>query len=319
MTLSEIQQAVYRRTNLADSPASGDVSRILGFINERYREILTHPGLRVLRHGSTTFSSVASQAEYGFQFGVARILRVRDLDNQCTLEPMGLDSYRAIEPDPSDNDGTPRAWAPVGYGPVAMQPAATGLWVASSSASDMTQTVRVQAVRTDGTLDTLSTTLTGTTRAALGSLTTYRTVIVFTLSATALGNVSLYDAASSGNTLATIPIGKTASRYFVVALWPTPSDVLSYTMDFDHALVDLANATDEPILPPDFHDLLVLGARRDEYEARNDARWAVANDEFKRRVMALRAWVNTSALSSGVPGAPDWNRYNLGSWFPERP
>jgi len=316
MTLSEIQAAIYRRVNLAASPTSEPVARILGYINEAYREILSHPNLRTLRHGAITFATVASQAEYGFPFGVARVLRLRDLDNQTALEPMGLDAYRVLEPDPVDNTGTPRAWAPVGYGPVSRQPSQTGLWVASSSASDTTQTVRVQAVRHDGTLDTLTATLTGTTRAQLGTNATYETVTVLSLSAAAVGTVSLFDASSSGNTLAVIPIGRTFSRYFVVALWPTPSSALSYAMDFDHAIVDLANATDEPLLPVDFHDLIVHGALMHEYEHRDDTRYAVARDHYQRRLLALRAWVNTASLSSGSARSTDWDRLNLGSWFP---
>lgn len=317
MTLSEIQAAIYRKVNLDTSPPTPDVNRILAAINERYRIILSHPNLRTLRHGSLTFASVANQTHYGFPSGVGRILRIRDVTNQRALSVMALDNYRVLEPDPASNPSTPNAWVQVGYGPVHTQPSSTGLWVASASASDTTQTARVQAIRADGTLDTLTASLNGTTRVQFGSQTTYMTVTAYTLSAVGVEVISLYDAAVSGNRIANIEIGKTSSRYFQIALWPTPSDVLTYAMDFDHALVDLANANDEPIIPPDFHDLIVHGVLMDEYEHRDDTRYQVARAHYRERLNALRAWVNTSGLDSGRGRTPDWNRLNLGSYFPE--
>ena len=49
-----------------------------------------------------------------------------------------------------------------------------------------------------------------------------------------------------------------------MALWPTPTEAMTYQVDLEHEIATLANSDDEPLLPPEFHDLLWRGAIRDE-------------------------------------------------------
>lgn len=314
MTLTQILTALYARMREASSPPTAVTTRFTQFVNEGYHRILAEPGLELLRFGQLQFASVASQAQYGLQVGIARVRSMRETTNDQHLLPMALDAYRQIEPDPASNTGTPEYFVPLGYAPVATMPASTGLWVASSSASDTTQTARVIAIRADGTQDSLSVTLTGTTRAQLGTNTTYRDVLEVKLSAAAVGAVSLFDASSSGNTLGTIPIGRTFSRYWRFALWPTPSAAITYDLDFEHQVVELtaANTTDEPILPIDFHDLLILFARREEYEFRDDARYTVAAQDYDKRLRQLKAWLHQHPL---IPVRDRRPRSQLGPYF----
>jgi len=310
VTLSEIETAAWIRLNLGEAPATRDQTRIRSFINETHRALLSRSSLRGLRLGRTTVASVADQAEYGLNQAVARLLTIRETTNDRTLVPRSREWYRAVEPDPAAATGTPDAYIPLGYGAVKRRPAGTGLWGVSTSAAD-TMVLRIRARTTSQTTTDSTLTLSGTSRVAFGALTTYDDVTSITLASAAAGTVSLYDAAAAGNELAAIPIGRTVSRYLRFALWPTPTAAVTYQVDYEHEIATLSNNDDEPLLPAEFHDLLWRGAIRDEYEQRDDNRYAVAEARFEARVMALQAYLYHA---QGPPGRGE--RSTLGAGFP---
>jgi len=85
----------------------------------------------------------------------------------------------------------------------------------------------------------------------------------------------------------------TGYRTYTLTLHPTPSAALEYSIDIERPVLPLEDPTDVPdLLPEDFHDLLSLLARCDEYEFKSDDRWAGAKLQADRRVMELRAWVD---------------------------
>lgn len=116
MTLLEIQTELARETNKnATSLDATTKARFLAAINRHYRRLASLPGLQHLRDTTTTFPSVAGQAEY--QIGsVAKINRVWDATNRRLLAPMSMAQYRAISPEAiTDNQGTPMFWVWEGY------------------------------------------------------------------------------------------------------------------------------------------------------------------------------------------------------------
>lgn len=294
MTLSQILADAYRRLGFDASPAAAVTTRFTAFANETHREILTAPGLDALRDDTITVASVASTPRTALPQGLARIKLVQDRSNNLLLRETTLTDLRLRDPGLTAS-GNPWAFALVGTTQVATQPsAATGVWAVSTSAADTVPTVNIQAFRTGGYPHTPSAVaLTGTTRVAIGSQTDYVEILKFYLSAACVGDVTLYDAATNGNILAVIPKGQTFARYQTIHWYPTPAAALTYHIDYTRQIVDLANATDEPLLPPDFHDLIGLGIRVREYEKNKSDRLEVAQAEYLVRLNALRQWVQT--------------------------
>jgi len=284
MTFNNLLLDVYRRTgySASTSPAPDVITRIKGFVNEAQQELAGKPGLAGLLRGTTSLASVASTSSYALPPAVADVRKIYETTNDRALARKSLDWFRRNVPDPSAFSGTPYAYAMLGPQKVSAQPVATGVWIVSSSASDTAITASVEAVRTGGYPHTPgAATLNGTTRVQVGTQTDYVEVTDFYLSAAAVGDVTLYDAAASGNVLAVIPKGQTTSRYEWIALVPTPSAVVTYTIDYEKDISDLVNNTDEPSwLPVRFHRLLAIGARMREYEGKDDARYKTAQTEW---------------------------------------
>lgn len=117
--------------------------------------------------------------------------------------------------------------------------------------------------------------MTGLTAVSLGAaITDAIDVQDFYVSAAAVGTITLHEDSGAGTELSRIPIGQKAGRFLRYALAPTPASAITYTLDGEAPIVDLANDTDEPFPSPDFHDLLVDGAVHDEWQARGRAREA---------------------------------------------
>ena len=116
MTLLEIQTELARETNKnASSLDATTKARFLAAINRHYRRIASLPGLQHLRDTTTTFPSVAGQAEYQIA-SVAKINRIWDTTNRRFLWPMSMDQYRRLSPEAiTDNQGTPTFWVWEGY------------------------------------------------------------------------------------------------------------------------------------------------------------------------------------------------------------
>lgn len=317
MTLTQILQDLYRRLGYASSPDAGVTTRLTSFVNQTHRQILAKPGMERLRDDTITFASVASQPRYTLPPNVARIKTIHDRTSLRRLKSLSLDDLRAGDPGLTSG-GTPDFWVSIGYQAVAEQPsAATALYVVSDSASDTTQAVKTETVVTGGYTTSASTTLTGTSRAQVGTLSTHIEVTKFYLDAAAVGNVSLYTASSGGTELARLGIGKTYGRWIGIQLWPTPSAVVTYHVDYTRVIADMSNGTDEPLLPEDFHYLLVDGTLIKEWTKKDDlSRRQAAQKDFDDGMKALRNWVlfPPDFDANAGQGAPEGS--NLGGWFP---
>jgi hypothetical protein len=189
MTLTAILAELYRRCRYVASPDAAVTTRLTAFANETQQELAEDPRLLSLLRGSTTFATTASRAEYGLPPNIGRIVTVRDTTNRWPLSPESLSWYRAVMPNLTTETGTPTVYAPLGPKPVTLQPAAaTGVWVASTSASDTAVTTSLEAIRTGGySHQPADTTLTGTTRAQLGTQTDYIEIVDWYLSAASVG------------------------------------------------------------------------------------------------------------------------------------
>lgn len=299
MTFLEIQQDVFRRTNKNTSPDAATVTRIKAFINQRHRTLLAKPGMDQLRDAITTFASVSGTARVALPQALTKINTLFQTTNNWRLAEKDLQWLRTV--DPQQTSGTPTTYVPLGYEYVSVQPSnASGIFIKSSSASD-TGTAYLQGTRTGGILGSSSVTMTGTTAVQFGALTDWVSIDKVWVSTAAVGSITVHEDSGSGTELAQITIGRVRPYYFVILLWPTPASVLTYTMDFTRSILDLVQDTDEPYLPEDFHDLLSIGGRTDEYEKMDDARLTVARRDWQERYDALLYWLHARASKRNVP------------------
>jgi hypothetical protein len=320
MTFAEILADVYRRGRYPVAPEPTVIVRLKGFVNETQQELAGDPKLAPLLRGSTTFATVASRAEYGLGPRIGRIVTVRDSTNRWPLIRETLSWYRAAVPNLTAQTGTPTHFVDLGPKSVTTQPAAaTGVWAASTSAGDTTQTVSLEAHRTGPYLHQPSaTTLTGVTRVQLGTQTDYEEIIDWYLNIVCAGDVTLYDGSGIGaNVLSVIPKGQTRSTSAWIGLAPTPSAALTYTADYERLITDLVNDTDVPFwLPFAAHRLLAIGARRKEYEYFGDERIAVAVQDWNTALLQCYAIVHNPPGRIVVPGGQGVRRSDLSGQYP---
>jgi hypothetical protein len=284
---------VFDEALYATSPAAAVVTRVKRSLNDGMRIVLNEPGLQRLVDNDDpwTFSSVAGQARYVLPDLGVRILRMVDVTNRTPLETMSRDTYRRVQPDPTVISGLSTHYVPIGRVAVAVQPTAAAIpFAVSTSAGDTTQTVFIEGV-TSGNLRVLaSVTLTGLTPVALSTL-SFLQIDDFYLSAVGAGTVSLTQG-SGGATLASIVLSTVETirpRYTAFDLYPTPSGVVSYSVDYRRSVTDMVNATDEPPLPVDFHGLLVDYAVTREFEIKGDTeRIVIAGSRFQKRLSRLK-------------------------------
>lgn len=318
VTLNDLQLDVYRRLNYADSPATAVTTRITAFLNQRHRQILAMPGMERLRDDNITFASVASTATYAMPPAVARIKTIYDgTTNQLKLTERTVEWLRMMDPR-TTSTGTPESWIPLSYKQVQKQPsAACNLHVISTSASDNAGvTCFIEFTRTGGYTRASSSAMNGISDVALTTVGDVIEVDKFYLSAAAVGTVTLLDGLA-GNVLATIPIGERYARYQTIQLWPIPSAAVTYNVDYTREIFDMSNTTDEPLLPRDYHWLLSLGARVDEYEKLDDSRVNAARALWEKGISRLRNFVINSPDYVIVPGGGSQReRSNLGSQYP---
>lgn len=319
MTLTEILADLYRRLALPAVPNVTETTRLTSFVNTTHRQILGMPGLESLRDDTITFASVASQARYGLPVAVTRIEGITDPTTQIKLDLRHRQTILAGDPGLTAT-GTPDTYAVLGYQQVAIQPTTpTELFVKSTSASDTTQTVIVNGVRFGGYPLATTATLTGTTAVSLNALSPDAIEVTKCyLSAVAVGTVSLHQTSGAGPQLAAIATGSFYARYLGLQLYPTPSSVITYNVDYVRNVVEMTRGTDEPLLPDDFHWLLVEGALLKEWTKRDDDRRVAAEREYAKGISALKYFVTCQADDLPVSGRrTDWPTHSrYGAWYP---
>lgn len=318
MTFTEILAAIYSDLNYESSPPAAVVTRVKRWVNHGHKTLLRHPGLTKLRQGTVSFASVASQAVYGLPQAFDRVDAIVQQSNDARLVNRTLDWLRSVDPG-ERMSGNPEAWVDFGWQPALMQPTSDGIWAVSTSASDV-QSVYVQGIRANGDIaGQITTTMTGTSRVQLGTFTDYVRILSWSLSSAAVGAVSLYDASSSGNELARIPIGATDVKYQSIRLWPTPAAALTYYVDGQFEVSDLVQSNDVPLIPPIFHDLLVAyGTLREAEKMGNTNLYMIAKQDwdrdYQRLVNSVEFPSDYRPIASSLSGNVGVN--DLGSWYP---
>lgn len=318
MTLGEMLTALY--DDLNSQAGTVVTARYTRWLNEGYQKILRMPALTELRHGTLSFATVANQSLYAIPQAFTRVDEIVQESNNVRLQYRTLDWFRALDPGNTAN-GNPYVWISEGLQQVYRQPDSTGIWVASSNAADTTQVIKFNGTTANGDQQAQQTSaaITGVTRLAIGTITSWSNIQKWESSAVGVGTISLYDAVTAGNELARLPIGRTSVQYQAIRLWPTPAQVLTYKIDGQLLFVPLLNVNDVPALPEDFADMLPCYARFREYKKQGDQeRMAAELSEWQTWLGRVQSVVEYPADYRPVSGsmAEDFRWNNLGAWYP---
>lgn len=320
MTYATILADIYRKLGFPASPATATTTRLAAMLNETLQEVIAEPGIAEYVEQNIppfTFASVANQSQYGLN--VPRILSMSERTNRMTLGMRTRAWYRDYESDPTTMTGTPTYWIPLGYIAVAIQPSnASEIFVKSTSASDGAGvTAFIEGIRTGGYFKALSVAMNGVTAVSLSAaFTDFVQITKFYVSAAAVGTITLVEDSGVGTVLATIPIGQTFSRYFGIALWPTPAAAITYYVDADRDLPDMSNANDEPPFPVRFHRVLVDGTIWRELVKTDDTRAAVYEKTYRRDLSRLKYFLTCPPDLILAKRSRPISRSRFGGYFP---
>ena len=321
MTRADMESLVYQDFGYAAAPATTVTTRIRGYLNDRHRRIVSRPGMEKFRNETGTFATVASTPTYGLDMPIAKILKITDTTNNHPLWERGFDWYRITDPDPADFTVLAEYWIYRRLGPALRNIGGTGVWIVSTSATDAGGSAVTALVETIDTVTSITSTTAasnGTTRVQVGTATNHQRLLRFSISAAAVGEIELYDAATGGNLVSQIEIGRTTAQFVTISLWPTPSAVVTIQVDYLHQIRDFTTAYTEPQLPLDFHYLVVLGAKIDEARQKG-------NDEIRSKEWQMEYYQGLQDLSGFVIGydtiivpgeIATRGRSNLGAGFP---
>lgn len=312
--------SIYEDLGYTSAPQSGITSRIQKNINYAHTLILRDPVCAKLRDtmDSIAFASEVGRDTYGLPASIAILRYLTERDNDRRLVPITMEEARNVDPGRNAN-GTPYAFVPIGFKPITHQfniSTGSGLWAASTSAGD-TQALRFNGIRLGGLMTgDISQALTGVTRVQIGSLTDIIDLESVSLATAAAGVVSLFNAASGGDTLGQIGVGEVAPQYYVIQLYPTPSAVTTYYVDGVYRIPSLSNVQEVPLLPEEFQTLPEDYARYKEYEKRNDDRLMIAKEAWDTGLAQLRYRVNTTPGLVPVMGRHRRRFSRFGPWAP---
>lgn len=330
MDLYTIQQTIYdtigvTSTTAASPPQADTITRIRQYINTTYHQVHGMKGLRKLRRAILTFSTVANSPFVVLPQAAVRLLTLSDRVNNIPYEELSMEEIRWRDPGLKSSSATPSAYAVIGMNSaVAADPSASGQCTAvSSNAGDTgaTHIIYGEFIKAGGYPFTDSINLNGLTPVNLGPADAIEVQKFYTGQSAAavlgpsaaVGILTLKDGA--GNVIATIGPNRTFARYSRLHLFPVPSAVITLYADVELHIENLVNQADEPLLPEDFHDVLVSGALYREYKKRNlMTLYREEKAEFNQRVAEMRSWVNkpSGVVINGKRGR---QFSQLGAWF----
>lgn len=295
MNLGQIELNIYDDMNFNSTPDSAVIRRIRRYINNAQKEILGKKGFQQLRRDVLPVVSVANNPMMTLPQAATKIIIIADRTNNRTLDPGSLADIRARDPGLLFSGGIPDLYAMVNpSAAVSLAPsAASSLFIVSDSASDGSGlAVNIEGITSSGVYRRASVAMNGLTAVNIDSAcSTWIIITKFYISGSAVGNVTLREGSGVGTELGRISKGRSFPRYTRIHLSPTPSSAFTYYCDVELHVEDMTNVTDEPFLPEEYHELLVIGAKKREYLKREMA------SEYNREDVAWTIQLTDMATS----------------------
>lgn len=313
MSLSSALTSLYGRLKYGSIPATAVTSRLTLYLNKAQQAVLAEIGGTRLVHGTVTFASITSQPEYGLPPSIARVISIRDVSHRLRLGVMGEDEYRSWLADPASDTGTPNAYVALGIGSVSLRPsAADAIFVISDNAADTAVVLNWELVTSAGQTLTGTTTLNGLTGVQLGTLSTIAEIGDIWLTAAAVGTVTIRQTSAVGTVLSTIYPTHSRERFQRVALVPTPSAAVTYTVDCERDALDLVAASDDFPVPVRFADCVEERALMYELADMGDVnRFTITKSEYARMLGLLNDYLVNPPDRVYIPGGQTEQPSNL--------
>jgi hypothetical protein len=275
MNLGDIELLAYDRLNLNTSPDSALRRQVRADINITHRQILSAKGHGILRRKTLPAMCIASTPFMVLPQSATSIYCIVDRANNRTLDPCELSDIRFRDPGQNFTGSVPDLYAVVNFASVVEQDPVSGsasLFIVSDDARDGSGTsITVEGVLADGTYRRVSIAMNGLTGVNISStISTWAFITKFYSSSLAAGNITLHEATVGGNELSRIRPGQTYPRYTQLCLSGIPATAQTYYCDVELHVEDMTNGTDEPLVPEDYHWLLLTGALKRYYQKRRD-------------------------------------------------
>lgn len=279
--------------NVGDT-SSAFATRIGEWINRRWRRVYNSLLLAEVWENvrSDTFSTTDGTAEYALPYDFEDMISLMDETNNRSLDRITQSELVQRFGYNLSEKGGPIAYLQMGSGVVDTQPtSASAIRVQSSSASDVSQSVRIRGL-VSGVELSEQVLLTGTT--PVSSTNSFTTVYQISLNATCVGKITA-DANSAAVTIGVIPIGMTQAFYKRLKLHYVPSGTFTLRRTFRRRFLPLSNA-DDYIPDGEIQDIVELFAEADAWRAKrqfakaadliNDAGGQLQDAVFRRTASA---------------------------------
>jgi hypothetical protein len=294
-------------------------TRLTAFVNQVHREIVSRPGLEQLLRGDApiTFASVSGQAIYGLPPAVAAVEAITDRTTMLRLMMVSQSYIRDADPGLVQT-GPPDSYAFTGIQAVSVQPsAAAEIFVKSTSAADTTQTALSKAsarAATSKRSPCVDRDHGGELGAAFAD---FIEITKFYLSAVGAGTITLNADRASGRNSRGLPSGRPSHGIRACSSGRRPASAITYYVDYARTIPDMANGTDEPLLPDDFHWLLVEGALVKEWTKKDDLqRREAARQDYERGLRSLHYRVTCPPDFLPSRTGQPLERSRFGGYFP---
>lgn len=245
-------------STLIERVDSSFLTRIEGYINQRYRNVeKRRPWIGLCRQIS--IPQVSGQNYLILPSWVQSVIDIHQTDTPVVMALQRYYNFIHRHIDDKADTGDPFIATPVGrIGIITAMPSSSVITVVSSSASDVTQTIRVRGYSTTGTPIDESITVTGTTPVA--GLITFSSVLGYepwvTKSADSVGTISI----KSGSTVIAY-LGPRESETFSMKwlLHPQPNAAHTLFLTVKKHIQKLTQAEDVPEISS-IEDALIQGA-----------------------------------------------------------
>ena len=328
MTLFDIETDLNEQLSYPPVPAPSVRDRLRRYINQTHRQILSIRGLSKLRRAILTTSSVAESPFLSLPQAAVHIHALVDRTTSVPLSDITLTDIRVRDPGLMHRSANPGAYTILNFtAAVARDPTVPStVSVKSTAVTDgATKAVYLEGVRSGGYLARQTIVLNGTTPvtdpgiADWVAFTRFQTGLAAGGAANASGNITLHQGAGGvpANELAFIASNRSNAVYTRLHLFPVPMATVLYHVDVDLMVLDLASPSDSPLLPEDFHWLLISGAlikehvKRQHHDAATEER-----RNFKDGLGDLLAFVSR-ATGPAINTERRRGQYSqLGPWFP---
>lgn len=299
MNLNTLLSTLYGRLSYQSAPPADVVTRLKGYVNETHREVLGKKGLTKLRRWVIPMTTVASQEAVTLPEACVRIYSITDRTNNRVLDETSVDQVRQRNANQLNTSATPTAYAIYNLASALQtdMTAAAAVYGGSDAAGDdNTKKLFIEGIA-GGRPIVASIALNGVTQVLPSALATFTQITKFYIGltaggvTTAAGNITLTQGLA-GAEISRIVAGRAYARYSRVLLYPMVSAIITLYVDAEIHVEEMVNLGDEPLLPEDFHRVLIDGALEKEYEKRRD--WD-AHDRATRRkndgISELRLWL----------------------------